>query len=308
MKIKLLNFFRHDIKDSLQAKKIIFGILIASALPILLLITFFIVQVITLGSSLTHTYILHSFEEYLYQTNLVVFGGIIIPLLAAIFGANAVAGYGPNIKVIFSKPVNRSEMIISKFISFMILALISITGAVLIFSITYSIMTSTNIFLYEWDIILTSIFSPLLPIAATFCFSAMMATVLKKKGASIAISIIYFLVYPFMIYSILNSFVVLLGTYSSIFQGSSVFGYSIFSIVFALIRFDFYYSSFLQNFGRYSTIALRVNSDMFSITSSFGYDFPITIDPIISIVILAAICIITMLYALSRISSMDVLD
>jgi hypothetical protein len=136
----------------------------------------------------------------------------------------------------------------------------------------------------------------------------MMATVLKKKGASIAISIIYFLVYPFMIYSILNSFVVLLGTYSSIFQGSSVFGYSILSNIFTMIRFDFYYSSFLQNFGRYSTISLRVNSDMFSITSSFGYDFPITLDPIISIVILAAICIITMLYALSRISSMDVLD
>ncbi|MHA1250655.1 MAG: hypothetical protein ACTSRP_11745 [Candidatus Helarchaeota archaeon] len=118
MKIKILKILGYDLREFINIKKILIGFLIIFLIPFFNLLGIFIFKMIGFNIATSQLAILEGFEDFIYQFNLICLGGIIVPLFAGIYGAKSVIGYGVRVKVIYSKPINRGELIISKLISF----------------------------------------------------------------------------------------------------------------------------------------------------------------------------------------------
>ncbi|MHA1854646.1 MAG: hypothetical protein ACTSYY_01280 [Promethearchaeota archaeon] len=307
MKIKILNILGYDLKDSFKIVKVLVGFLIIFMIPLFNLLGIYLSMIFGFGTSSTLTVILENFENFLYEINLVCFGGIIGPLFAGIYGAKSVIGYGVRVKIIYSKPINRGDLIVSKLISFLALAFIIIAASVIVYSIIYSILFGINIFHYEMDIILPTIFLPIISIISSFALAACLASIFKKQGATIAFAVIYFLFYPLMIYGIVI-LTIQMNLYTAMGQGNSIIWYGILVMILCCLRLDFYYTNLINGIGRFNIISMRTNGQLFSLTSMFNYNFAISIDALISLIFLICFSVVMLILSISRLSLMDVID
>ena len=257
------------------------------------------------GAGMTTSSVLDMFGVGIptYQFQIVV--GLYVVQLAYVLSiiANGIAN-GPD-KI--GKEATIGKNMTKSAILYFALAFIIIAASVIVYSIIYSILFGINIFHYEMDIILPTIFLPIISIISSFALAACLASIFKKQGATIAFAVIYFLFYPLMIYGIVI-LTIQMNLYTAMGQGNSIIWYGILVMILCCLRLDFYYTNLINGIGRFNIISMRTNGQLFSLTSMFNYNFAISIDALISLIFLICFSVVMLILSISRLSLMDVID